>query len=189
MVWSYKDVACWISKFLSALRHFLVQFHIYTSWFRTFLFPLHLFFCFFLSIFISSISPPPSDPVDSAACVEECLLFPLSAPSSGASKGGGPMQGVWRAHRPSPMGGELADAQTTQLYLDGRSILLICFCTAAIGFPCIHETDISFHRIVVCRFVFPHITLFNQSITFILALTVHPSVVLLWPFVLDFVVL
>lgn len=30
----------------------------------------------------------------SAACVEECLLFPLSSPSPGASKGGGPMQGV-----------------------------------------------------------------------------------------------
>lgn len=62
------------------------------------------------------------------------------------------------------MGGELADAQTTQLYLDGRSILLICFCTPAIGFPCSHEPDISFNCIVVCRFVFSHITLRNESV-------------------------
>ncbi|CAB1416331.1 unnamed protein product [Pleuronectes platessa] len=30
----------------------------------------------------------------STACVEECLLFPPSSPSPGASKGGGPTQGV-----------------------------------------------------------------------------------------------
>lgn len=81
-----------------------------------------------LFLFISYISAPHLLQRSSAACVEECLLFPPSSPSLGASKGGGPTQGVWRAHRHSPMGGELADAQTTQLYLCRRSILLICFC-------------------------------------------------------------
>lgn len=95
-------------------------------------FPLLLYFLFF---HLAQSSP--------AACVEECLSFPLSSPSPGGSKGGGPTQGVWRAHRHSPMGGELADAQTTQLYQGGRSVPLICFCTPAIGFPRSHEPSVS----------------------------------------------
>lgn len=88
--------------------------------------------------------------MSSAACVEECLLFPLSSPSPEASKGGGPTQGVWRAHRHSPMGGELADAQTTQLCLGRRSTFLICFCTLGMGFERRHEAD-SLHS--ACSFV------------------------------------
>lgn len=88
---------------------------------------------FMLLGFPFPLYPPPPVRPSSAAYVEECLQFRPSSPSPGASKGGGPTQGVWRAHRHSPMGGELADAQTAQLHLGRRSILLICFCTPATG--------------------------------------------------------
>lgn len=99
-----------IQRLNQMFSHFLVLLHIYTSWFCTF-----YFLCIFpLSVSLYLLYPPPHlVQSSSAACVEECLLFPLSSPSPGASKGGGPTQGVWRAHRHSPMGGELADAQTT----------------------------------------------------------------------------
>lgn len=93
---------------------------------RSFPFPLDFMLLGF------PLYPPPVRP-SSAAYVEECLQFRPSSPFPGASKGGGPTQGVWRAHRHSPMGGELADAQTAQLHLGRRSILLICFCTPATG--------------------------------------------------------
>lgn len=55
---------------------------------------LLLFLFQFSSVSLFPNPPPHLGQYSSAACVEECLLFPVSSPSLGASKGGGPMQGV-----------------------------------------------------------------------------------------------
>lgn len=120
-------VACFVSQL------YIIIFYISAVCFISVFGSLFLSFCLHVIL------------LSSAACVEECLLFPPSSPSPGASKGGGPTQGVWRAHRHSPMGGELADAQTSQLYIGGRSILLICVCTFAIGLAFGHEPNIRSH--------------------------------------------
>lgn len=130
-VWSDTDTAEHPSFSLWFWLPISVLLHLDTSWFCTFLF-------YFISQFLSpSVSPPPppSGPVELSSVCGGVSPVPPVLSLSRSIKRRRTHAGCLKSPPTLPMGGELADAQTTKLYLDGRSILLICFCTPAIGFP------------------------------------------------------
>lgn len=125
-----------IQRLNQMFSHFLVLLHIYTSWFCTF---------YFLCIFPLSVSlyllypPPPSGPVKlSSVCGGVSPVPPVLSLSRSIKRR--THAGCLKSPPTLPYGWWTGRCSNhTQLYLGRRSILLICFCTPAIGFPRSHE--------------------------------------------------